>query len=822
MIIFYIITSFISGVVISYFIYNLFARKNNACHFQEIFDSINDPIALLSPEGKIIKANKAMLDFFRTNYDEIKNKYCHEIIHLTDKHIENCPLKLSHNTKKREEIEMEFHGKKFIVTVDPIFKNNEIVNFVHIIKDVTYIKQIELDIMEEKRKFETLVNNLPGFVYRCANDRNWTMHYISNGCELVTGYSPEEFINNAKISYNDIIAEEYQEYLWNKWQDLLSKKETFEDEYEIITRNGERRWVWERGRGIFDNNDNLLFLEGFITDITDRKKVFNALLESEEKFKSLAMTTTAAIFIYQNNNFAFVNPATEAITGYTAEELYKMNFWDVVHPDHKEIVKERGLRRQTGEKIPNTYDFKIIRKDGNVRWIKFSGAYISQYQGKPAAIATAFDITEMIEAQNKLQELITQLEENEKILKIQNEEYLTINEELVQSNQRIQKLNEELIKAKEKAEESDRLKTNFLNNISHEIRTPLNAILGFTELLRKKIPEDPKLQEYINIIRLSAENLLNIITNIINIATIESGEEKINYSKINLNFILETIVNSLKPLILKKNLKIHLKKLNDLEANMLSDETKINQIFINLLNNAIKFTEKGEIYVELSIRDKNLYIIIKDTGSGIPEYILPYIFERFVQVSDIYKQYHPGGMGLGLSIVKTYVNLLGGNISVKSKVGEGTEFTIVLPYLPINTNIETNKEETRTSYYLPTGKKILIVEDNANNLELLKEYLASYQVEILSANTGNEAIELFKNNKDIDIVILDIKLPDISGYKVCETLFNINYKVPIIGVTAFAYDEQFKKMKLCGMKETLSKPIKQDTLLRILEKYLNQ
>ncbi len=812
-----VLLSFVAGYIVKKY----FDSKKPVCNWEITFNAIQDPLSIIDKDGKFVHANEAMLKLFNTSKDKIQEFFCHDIMHGKAFHIEGCPLLRSKQSYQREEMELVLGEKTFIVSVDPIFRDGKLIEFVHIMKDITEIKTIQNKMNEETRKFVTLVDNLPGFVYRCANDRNWTMQYISQGCEIITGYSPEEFINNAVISFNDIIAPEYQDYLWNKWQDVLSRKDYFEDEYEIITKTGERRWVWERGRGIYDEQGHLKFLEGFITDVTDRKNLLHALIESEEKFKNLATATTASIFVYQDTRFVYLNPATEQITGYSQEELLQMNFWDLVHPDHREMVKDRGLRRQKGEPLPNTYDFKIIRKDGEVRWVKFSGASLSSYKGRPAAIATVFDITDIIETQNKLQEIISQLEESERQLTVQNEEYISLNEELKQTNQRIQRLNEELIKAKEKAEASDRLKTTFLNNISHEIRTPLNAILGFSDLMAKRLPQDEKLKQYVSIVQASGKHLLNVITNIINAATIEAGEEKVLYQKVNLNQLAETAINSLKPFLIKKDVQLILHKLPNEQAFLITDETKMNQILINLLNNAIKFTEKGSIELTLSVKDNQLLITVADTGIGISQEMLPYIFERFIQDEDVFIKKKESGMGLGLSIVKSYVKLMGGDISVHSEIEKGTTFIINLPYMPIDIHIQGKDEvSVQIAADFADGKKILIAEDMENNAALIKEYLSPYNINLLFAQNGYEAIELVKENPDISVILMDIKMPEMDGYEACRQISKINPSIPIIGLSAYSQEDDHNKMISCGMRGCLTKPILKDELIKILRKYL--
>lgn len=815
--------SFLFGLIIGFLFLYFYKKKRcvqeQALNWLETFNAISDPIAILSKEGKVLQSNKAM-DFFNLNNSKkITDHYCYELIHKTKEHIEGCPLVRAKKSLHREEMELTINNNVFLVSVDPIIKNNKISSFVHIIKDITHIKKLQIEMEEEKRKFETLVNNLPGFVYRCANDKDWTMEYISEGVFAITGYSPDEIIKNKVLSFNDIIAEEYREILWEKWQKVLANKETFEHEYQIITKSGERRDVWERGQGVFDSQGNLLFLEGFITDITEKNKIFTALLESEEKFKALTDSTTASIFIYQGEHFVYVNPATESLTGYNYEELLNLKFWDIVHPDHKEMVKERGRMRLMGIPQPPNYDFKIIRKDGSERWIKFSSGFLQNYKGNPAAIGTAIDITDMIDIQSKLQESIAQLEEGERLLKQQNEEYLSLNEELTQNNQRIQKLNEELIKAKEKAEASDRLKTSFLNNISHEIRTPLNAIMGFSELLSKRKVGEEKTEQYLHIIKASGNHLLGVITNIINVATIEAGEEKIFYNKTNINQLIENSINSLAPLVAKKNIEFQFsEKLPHDKMWILADETKLQQIILNLITNAIKFTEEGFIRISITENNQQLILKIRDTGIGIEEQLQPYVFERFVQVSDIVKKHPSSGMGLGLSIVKSYVTLMGGTISLQSKVGKGTEFTITLPYLPIEEKEE--KPDLNKKFDIPDGKKILLAEDTQNNIDLVLELLASYNLEILLAKTGVEAIEQLKKHPDTALILMDIKMPEMDGYVACEEIKKSNPTIPIIALTAYSNEDEFEKMKKCGMNSHLTKPINEINLLSILEQYL--
>jgi PAS domain S-box-containing protein len=690
----FLLIAFAIGLISGFFL--LYFYKKRKCNsffvkqWEDTFNAISEPIAIMDENGMILRYNKPMIDFLQIEPDLFKDKHCFEIIHHTHTHIENCPLVRSKNSHKREEMKLDIGDKSFIISVYPIFnKKGNATEYIHLMKD-----------------------------------------------------------------------------------------------------------------------------------ITDYNKISEALKENEEKFRALANSTTAAIFIYQNNKFVYGNPATYELTGYSENEFLTLNFWDVVHPDFREFVKERGLNRLKGIPQPPNYDFKIVQKNGESRWIKFSSGFLTNYKGATAAIGTAIDITDLIDFQEKLQESISQLEEGEKHLKMQNEEYISLNEELKETNQQIQKLNEELIVSKEKAESSDRLKTSFLNNISHEIRTPLNAILGFSDLMKKKKLTEDKHAQYLNVITASGKQLLNVISNIINVATIEAGEEKIYYKKVNLNALIEQNVQALKPLMANKNLDVsYIEKLPNDKAMVLTDETKLQQIITNLLTNAIKFTENGYVHISCSQNNGKLEFLIKDTGPGISEEFLPYIFERFVQENGLIKKHIHSGMGLGLSLSKSYVKLLGGNIEVRSAVGKGSEFYFSIPYLPIDEEIlDVNAEKL---FYFSTSKKILMVEDINTNADLIKEYLAPYPFQIIHATNGIDAIELVKENNDINLILMDIKMPEMNGYEACKQILELASEIPIIGLTAYNQENEIKKMKECGMKGYLTKPIEKEVLLIELEKWFN-
>lgn len=388
------------------------ALKESEEKFKVIFNRSFGLVGLLTPDGRVIEANETALKMIGKSMSQLHNTqfekspwFNHSLIEQTK--ITDAIIRAAEGQFIRfntTHIDSEGKLRYIDFSISPVKDENG--NTLLLIpegRDITDVIKAEEEIKERERIYSTLLSNLPGFVYRCKNDKYWTMEFISNGCVEVTGYKPEEFINNNLIAFNDIIHKEYQEIIWKEWQRILAEKSVFEYEYQITARDGSIKWVWERGRGIFSSKGELLFLEGFITDVTIRKKSEEALIESEELFRNLAESTSTAIFIYQGSKFVFANKAAEILTGYSNDELMKFDFWEFVHPDYRELTKERGLSRQKGANIPNRYEFKIVTKDGREVWIDFAAGRIN-WKGKPAAIGSAFDINDKKLSEIKLKQ----------------------------------------------------------------------------------------------------------------------------------------------------------------------------------------------------------------------------------------------------------------------------------------------------------------------------------------------------------------------------------------------------------------------------------
>ncbi|MDP8219293.1 MAG: ATP-binding protein, partial [Candidatus Theseobacter exili] len=371
------------------------------------------------------------------------------------------------------------------------------------------------------------------------------------------------------------------------------------------------------------------------------------------------------------------------------------------------------------------------------------------------------------------------------------------------------KLTIDLIAAREHAEESDRLKSAFLANMSHEIRTPMNGILGFTRLLKEQKLTGTEQEEYISIIEESGVRLLNIINDIIDISKIESEQMKVSISEVNVNEKIKYIYTFFKPEVEKKGIQLSFKNgLPAKEAIIKTDREKVSSILINLVKNAIKFTYKGSIEFGYVKKGEYLEFFVKDTGAGILMSQQKLIFERFRQASESHDRGYEGN-GLGLSIAKSYVEMLDGKIWVESEEGKGSIFYFTIPYNAVlEEKSAIRKDVSEEDKEVQVKKlKILIAEDDKISNFLLTSALQKIWKEVLHAKTGVEAVEHCRNNPDLDLVLIDIKMPVMDGYEATRQIRQFNKDVIIIAQTACGFSGDREKAIEAGCNDYISKPI---------------
>jgi PAS domain S-box-containing protein len=552
----------------------------------------------------------------------------------------------------------------------------------------------------------------------------------------------------------------------NKDESLLAAVHFFTFNKKVITESG--------------------FLEAFVKQaglVLQMKIAENALKESEERFEALHNASFGGIAIHDKGIILECNQGLSDMTGYSYEDLIGMDGLLLIAEKSRDFVMKNIL---SGYEKP--YEAIGVKKDGMEYPMRIEARNVP-HRSKAVRTVEFRDITE-------------------------------------QKNTEL-----EILKAKERAEESDHLKSAFLANMSHEIRTPMNGILGFSDLLKQPNLTGEEQQKYISIIQSSGLRMLNIINDIVSISKIESGLIEVNIQAENVNDQIEYIYSFFKLEVEGKGLQFSYNNtLPSEEAIIQTDREKVFAILTNLVKNAAKYTEKGSIEFGYSKKDLFLEFYVKDTGIGVSKDRQKAIFERFIQADIVDKNAYEGA-GLGLSISKAYVEMLGGEIWVESNPGVptageagGSTFYFTLPY-QVET-IEKSKDniEVLATDDLTQGKnlKILIAEDDEISEVLINIMVQRFGNEIISVRTGTDAVAACQNYPDIDLVLMDIRMPEMDGYEATRQIRKFNKDVVILAQTAYALEGDKEKALSAGCNDYLSKPILAEELKNKIEKCFRQ
>jgi len=534
-----------------------------------------------------------------------------------------------------------------------------------------------------------------------------------------------------------------------------------------------------------------ILLEEKNTRITEQKilleKTISELKESEEKQKSLVENILDGIFIIQNNRLIYINEAVVNITGYSIKELHSLSFWDIIADEDLEMIIRNHKARLKGEDVPNSYEFRLKHKNGNIIYLILSVGLIN-YHGEKAILGTLKDITKQKVYQD------------------------------------------EIIKEKEKAEQATLSKSMFLAGMSHEIRNHMSSIIGIAEMLSEtKLSKDQ--QEYVDVINVSGSNLLNIINEILDFSKIEAGQVLLEQS----DFLLEDIVNeaiSIHELKARKSglyLKSEISR--DIPKKLKGDPMRLSQILINFISNALKFTDKGGIIVKVEICDKHnfkdnpgQYILkfsVIDTGIGISKDSQKKLFKPFSQTHAAVQR-KKGGTGLGLAICKQLVEMMDGEIGIESDVGKGSAFWFNARLSdPDYVEEQIVESIDKTDVVQVKDIKVLLVEDNILNQQLTTNILVKEGYITDVAENGKVGLELYKKNK-YDVVLMDIQMPVMDGIQATRLIReyeanNGSKKVKIIAVTAYSKEGEKQKLFDAGMDDYLSKPFTNKELINVVE-----
>lgn len=630
----------------------------------------------------------------------------------------------------------------------------------------------EARLRERELLTKKFLNNIPLGVF--ILDREGKAYYINDKATEIMGHGIVQGTRPADV-YEIVMEGTNQRYPAEKLPLARALKGEFSRvEDTVVARGNTRIPIRINAAPVTNAAGEIEYAIAIFEDITDIREANNKIRESEEKFfKAFAISPVAfAISDMETGRYMEVNDSFVKITGYSREEILGKSSVEIG------IVVDT----ETREKILNN-----IRQHGSVRNAEIS-------------------------LRNKNGQIVDMLTSAETLILKGKKCTLSINYDITALKESERKL----IEANKLAEESVSLREAFLANMSHEIRTPMNAIVGFTELLLKK-DLDAENRDYVETIKTSGENLLRIINDILDISKIESGLMLFEENPISIKELFSSLKNMMLPKAMEKRLELSFDYSPDIPDTVLGDPTRLTQIIINLVGNALKFTKEGSVTMSARVlkEETGKYIIefsVKDTGVGIAEEKIQYVFERFRQ-AESYTTRHYGGTGLGLSIAKQLIELQGGKIYVKSVEGVGSEFAFTLPFKKMES---AGRKSTKTASEVNMKElsklNILMAEDNLINIKFIQSLFKDYHIHADIAKNGKEAIEKFVQ-KNYDLVLMDIEMPEMNGYETTSIIrkkFKSN--VPIIAMTANAMAGEREKCLKQGMSDYISKPLDSETL----------
>ncbi len=675
--------------------------------------------------------------------------------------------------RELDDVNYIINGSKFIFKIKLFkFENNKLCV---IFEDIHKQKQIKEKLEKLDEKFVQLIENSYDAIY-ILEGRHYS--YVNPQFVNLLGYTLKE-VTSPDFDFSVLLTEKSKEIVEQRYKARL-RGEYVPSKYQtqLLSKFGEVKEVEISTVSLSSAGE--VAVMGIIHDITDRIRLETELLNSMKTYFGIINSLNEAVYILnREHKFIFVNKVAEKFYGYSLEDFVDKTpeFLSAEGKNNLTAVKE--MIDLAFEGINQQFEFWGKRVDGSI----FPKSIIlskGDYFGEEVVIASARDIT---------------------INKI---------------------LEEELLIAKEKAEESNRLKSAFISNLSHEIRTPLNGILGFANLLSEQNLSDKEKTEYTVLLNNSSERLLKTVNDVIELSKIETEQLEINYSSFSLSNLITELYESY--LIKFKEKRIGFKYFIDKEIENVvvhSDERKLFTILDKLINNALKFTKNGSVEFGCWKKGNNIEFFVEDTGIGISEENQEKIFEAFVQEDPTFTRSYEGA-GIGLTIAKGLVELIGGKMYLNSFKGKGSRFYFIIPIEKLTVVDITKNNDNEIPEQNISKRKVLIADDDITNVTLLEKILSNnfHDIEIVKAMNGDEVIEKVEKIKNLVLILLDIKMPNTDGIKAAKILREKGFKVPTIFITASTSPEDKKKALEVSYDDYILKPINVIDILEKIRRFL--
>ncbi|MFC3093928.1 response regulator [Alteromonas sediminis] len=763
------------------------------------------------------------------------------------------------------------------------------------------LSEVLKDLSIQEARYHSLVNNIPGLVYRCELDEHWTMRFMSTFCEEFTGYPATDFIENSVRTFASVIHVDDQKYVDDTIAAAAEDTGFYMIEYRLLHASGEIKWVMEKGQVVKDEDGVATHLDGFIFDISQRKATEHALLEAKQSLEFVQYAVDNAVDMVfwleaHSGDFIYINKTGADRLGYSPGEVRKLNIADVDCQITRKTWPEYLARLASGDL--SQYESEFICSSKEKYPVEISARFVNfGHYGR--VIAFVRDIQERKQVEEQIQLANQRLEvaadasklgiwdwhvednytvwddrlfdmyglekqtplnydswknaihpdDCDAVMALMNdvvEKKISARHEfrilrpdgtvrhiyeaalphldddgrvrhVIGTNldvTRQKEIEQELQLAKSAAESANQAKSDFLANMSHEIRTPMNAIIGMSELALKT-DLDKRQRNYVEKVNRSAVNLLGIINDILDFSKIEAGKMDLEEIEFSLEDVMHNLANLLSIKTQSKGLEVLFDIAPDVPQRLIGDPLRLGQILINLGNNAVKFTEEGEIVVSVRIDKKapnavTLYFSVTDSGIGMNQTQQQRLFQSFSQAdSSTTRRY--GGTGLGLTISKNLSEMMNGKIWVDSKEGEGSTFQFTAEFSLPDPEQPSLLQSTRHNL---EGLRVIVIDDIDVARDIMREMLESFNFTVSEYSSGQVLLEqpgeVFD---DCDLIVMDWIMPDLDGVQVSRRLQQMGIAVPIILVTAYAREDAIEAAKDIELAGVISKPITASTML---------
>lgn len=792
----------------------------------EMLNAIDDIVILVNSQSNVTFVNKAG----QNKLNEIGNQSQHMDVNQVLSLIGPCVniKETLNNLHTSEELvqecfdEQEHHCYFLKIKSFNVVESQD-VNYMILIRDVSEMKKAQ----QNEQEYKILIENQGEGIGTC--DENDVFQFANPAAEEIFGV-PKEGLKNRSV--REFVTEEVFQTIQSQ-TNRRKKGEKSSYEIEIIRPDKQKRIVLVTASPRFDDKGNYLNSFGIFRDITQQKKAEQQLLKHQDMLKqgltyqevisSIALNfndirdfnqqvkqalqtigqllSVSRVYIFEesiegtsmSNTFEWCDDDIEP----QIHELQEVSY--TIIPSWKKILTEKGIIfSENMYNLPE--DIVQILEPQDIKSIVVFPLHIR---------GVYFGFVGFDECKKQRSWTKTEVEFLRTIAGIISNAY---EREIIQNN---------LKKAKNKAEESDKLKSAFLANMSHEIRTPMNGIIGFADLLMNRDLREEQRSYYAKMVSDSCRQLLTIVTDILDLSRIETGQVNVKSEKISLNSLIMEIFRLYKHKIGERTLALlPFYALSDHTSLIFTDRSKLQQVLTHLMENAIKFTRMGHVKFGYEVQKNTLKFFVSDTGIGIPKQLHKEIFEPFRQ-AEMEPTREFGGTGLGLTISQKLIHLMGGQIWLESEVNQGSTFYFTIPYAPAGTEIEVDTGSDRLTNERFKGMKVLVAEDEETNYIYFEELLTDWGLEVIHARNGNEAVEMCERNDDIEMVFMDVKMPQLNGLDATKFIKEIKPNLTIVAQTAYAMLEDREKALQAGCDDYITKPIDQDKLFEIIRKQKN-